>query len=260
MTVSSGQTMPTAFLGHGNPMNAITTTRYTEAWRRFAASCPRPRAILVVSAHWYIERTALTAMSEPPTIHDFGGFPKELFAVRYPAPGDPELAAGIAASLGLDERALDKRWGLDHGSWSLLVHLYPDADIPVLQLAIDATKTAADHWELGRRLSALRDAGILVLGSGNIVHNLGRMSLPSEKPPEWSVRFDTYIQRALESGDRDALVGFERHPDARLAAPTPEHYLPLLYIAALRRPSDSLATLIDGYDLGTISMRSIVIG
>jgi 4,5-DOPA dioxygenase extradiol len=260
MTISSERVMPAAFFGHGSPMNALAANRFTRAWRDFPGSLPRPRAILVISAHWYIERTALTAMPNPPTIHDFGGFPKALFDARYDAPGDPALAAQIAAMLDLNATALDQRWGLDHGAWSVLVHLYPEADIPVLQLAIDATKPAAYHWELGTRLGALRDAGILVLGSGNIVHNLARVSFRDEAPPEWSVRFDAYIERALAREDRDALVGYEQHPDARLAAPDPDHFLPLLYIAALRRPSDRLTTIVDGFDLGSISMRSISIG
>lgn len=260
MTISSERAMPAAFFGHGTPMNALATNRYTQAWRDVAGSLPRPRAILVVSAHWYIERTALTAMPHPPTIHDFGGFPKALFDMRYDAPGDPALAAQIAAMLGLAATALDQRWGLDHGAWSVLVHLFPQADIPVLQLAIDATKPAAFHWDLGTRLGALRDAGILVLGSGNIVHNLARVSFRDEAPPEWSVRFDAYIARALESNDRDALIGYERHPDARLAVPQADHFLPLLYIAALRRPGEPLTTLVDGFDMGSISMRSLSIG
>jgi 4,5-DOPA dioxygenase extradiol len=252
--------MPAVFVGHGNPMNAITDNRYGRAWRAMAEAIPRPRAILAVSAHWYIEGTAVTAMAEPRTIHDFGGFPRELFEVRYPAPGSPGVAAEVAESLAPLPIGLDEDWGLDHGSWSVLVHAYPDATIPVVQLAIDMMKPPRFHLELGAKLAPLRDRGILILGSGNAVHNLFRINFDAAQPYEWTMRFDEHVQRALEARDDAALVHYERHPDGHLAVPTPEHYLPLLYIAGLRRDDDALSVICEGFEAASLSMRSVRIG
>jgi 4,5-DOPA dioxygenase extradiol len=249
--------MPALFLGHGNPMNAVRKTRWSEAWRAIGPSLPRPRAILSVSAHWYVPGLALTAQRIPPTIHDFGGFPEELFQVDYPAPGDPALAARVRQLL--PEAGLDETWGLDHGTWSVLVHLFPKADVPVVQLSLDRTKTAADHRALGQRLAPLRDEGILVLGSGNVVHNLHAYAWgePSAQPYDWAVSFDRRVRDALIARDEETLASFEKPGEA---VPTPDHYLPLLYVAALRGKDDPVTFPVEGFDGGSISMLAVRIG
>jgi len=255
--------MPAVFFGHGNPMNAVEHNRYTEAWRLFGQNLPqKPRAVLAISAHWYINATAVLATPLPKTIHDFYGFPKQLYDVEYPARGDPELAAAVQDLVAPVWVGLDRdSWGLDHGTWSVLVHVFPEADVPIIQLSLDATKPASYHLDLGRRLGALRDAGVLILGSGNIVHNLGLVNFqPSEQAYDWATRFDADVQRYLADGQDDALVDYHRHPDGDLAVPTPDHYLPLLYIAGLRRTDDALAVLVDGVDLGSISMTAVTLG
>jgi 4,5-DOPA dioxygenase extradiol len=254
--------MPAAFFGHGSPMNAIETNRYTETWRAFGAQIPRPRAILVVSAHWYINASAVTAMPQPKTIHDFYGFPDELFAVEYPAPGDPELAQEIAELvhptwIGSD---LDS-WGIDHGTWSILVHMFPDADIPVVQLSIDATKSFDDHVDLGAKLAPLRESGVLILGSGNVVHNLRRID-PSKPDAafDWAARFDD-AAKAIMTGAAADVTGLAGHPDFANAVPTPDHFIPLLYIAGLASAAGANAELlIDGYAMGSLSMTSYSVG
>lgn len=252
--------MPVLFIGHGSPMNAIEHTRYSQAWRALGERIPRPRAMLVVSAHWYTKGVAVTAMAWPRTIHDFYGFPPELYAVRYPAPGDQLLATRIAALLAPQAVVLDETWGLDHGTWSVLVHLFPDADVPVIQLSIDAQQPAAFHWSLGASLAPLRDEGVLMLGSGNIVHNLRMADFGMDRGYDWAVGFDGYVRDALESNDREALVHYERHPGGPLAVPTPDHYLPMLYAAALRRSDEAVTTIVDGLEAGALSMRSLRIG
>jgi len=252
--------MPVAFIGHGSPMNALEHSAYTRAWTAFAQTVPPPRAIVAISAHWDVPGGGVTGNDQPPTIHDFGGFPRALFEMTYAAPGDPELARSIAARLGLAADRVTSTWGLDHGTWSVLVHMYPAADVPVVQVAVDTARGAAYHWELGERLNDLRDAGVFVVGSGNIVHNLGALRFGATEPEPWNARFDADIAAALERGDRETLVNYERHPDAALAAPDAEHFVPVVAIAGLRRPGDAYRTIVSGAELGSISMRSFALG
>src|SRR4029077_4993882 len=246
--------MPAVYVGHGSPMNAISDTPFRRAWKTLGEVLPRPRAIAMVSAHWFVPGTAVTAMAQPRTIHDFGGFPKALFDVRYPAPGDPALAAQIADLLAPTSVQLDTTWGLDHGSWSVLVHAYPKAEIPVVQISIDSTQPAAYHLELGRRRAPLRAQGWLVIACGNIVHNLEKIDFQASEPYDWTVRFDLHIKPALEARDDFALIAYQDHPDARLAAPDEDHYFPWLYAAGMRDDHDQLDFFVEGYDAGSISM------
>lgn len=249
------------FFGHGSPMNTLDHNQYTEAWRRIGESIPKPKAVLCVSAHWYTEGTAVTAMSRPKTIHDFYGFPQALFDVQYPAPGEPKLASRVRELLAPLDVGLDESRGLDHGAWSVLKHAYPEADVPVLQLSIDGTQPPQFHYETGRRLAPLRDEGILVAGSGNVVHNLRLMQRGGGQGFDWAVRFNERIREALAARDHRTLVDFGKlGEDARLSVPTPEHYLPLLYVAALQSEDESMAFPVDGYDLGSISMLTAVAG
>ncbi|HPX35199.1 MAG TPA: 4,5-DOPA dioxygenase extradiol [Mycobacterium sp.] len=255
--------MPAAFIGHGSPMNALESNRHTEAWRAFGAAVGRPRAILVVSAHWYINATAVTAMPRPRTIHDFYGFPDELFDVQYPAPGLPELAGEIAdlvepTWVGAD---LDS-WGIDHGTWSVLVHAFPDASIPVVQLAINADESLDYHLQLGARLAALRERGVLILGSGNVVHNLRAMNWSqSDGAFDWAQRFDDATRAQLLT-DPAAAARLRDDPDFAAAAPTPDHFIPLLYFAGLAAaaPADSVGVITDGCAYGSISMTAYSLG
>lgn len=256
--------MPAVFFGHGSPMNALGGP-HAAAWRELGATLPRPEAILMVSAHWETRgATAVTAMPDPPTIHDFGGFPQALFDMRYPVPGSPELAARLRELSGLEGVVPDESWGLDHGTWSMLVHAYPDADIPVVQLSVDQALTARGHYELGRRLAPLREEGVLVAGSGDIVHNLRAMRRDgSSAPYDWAVRFDTAVKQALSDGDHERLLDLADPAgaggeDARLAAD--EHFLPLLYIAALQRPGEPVRFFNEAIDAGSISMTGVVVG
>ena len=252
--------MPVVFFGHGSPMNTLARNAYTEAWRKIGEAIPAPKAIVCVSAHWYTEGTAVTAMSLPRTIHDFYGFPQALFDVRYPAPGKPELAGRLRDLLAPVDVALDDSWGLDHGTWSVLKHAYPAADVPVVQVSIDGTQPPRFHYDIARRLAPLRDEGILVAGSGNVVHNL-RLMRPGAQAFDWAVRFNESIREALAARDHATLVEFEKlGADARLSVPTPEHYLPLLYVAGLQREDESMTFPVDGYDLGSVSMLSAVAG
>ncbi len=255
--------MPAIFFGHGNPMNAISTNVYTEAWTRIGRSIPRPKAILCVSAHWYIPGVAVTAMERPRTIHDFGGFPPELFAVQYPAPGSPELAERVNELLGADVILDTDHWGLDHGSWSVLCHVFPDADVPVVQLSIDETRPSQWHYDFAKELAPLRDEGILVCGSGNIVHNLEAFAWgnQSRDPFDWALRFGQRARELIVARDHPLLAGYESMGrDALLSAPTPEHFLPLLYVLASQNADDKVTFPVEGFDGGSISMLSVMIG
>ena len=255
--------MPAIFFGHGNPMNALISNNYTEGWAAIGAEIPRPRAVLCVSAHWYLPGTAVTAMPAPRTIHDFGGFPRELYEIKYPAPGDPELAGRVQRLLEPVFVGLDTRWGLDHGTWSVLCHVFPEADIPVVQLSIDETQPAIFHYEVGKRLAPLRDEGVLVVGSGNLVHNLHAYAWGRHRaePFDWAVRFEERARELLLAGDDGPLIDYETlGRDSMLSAPTPDHYLPLLYVIALRRDGEQVTFPVEGFDGGSISMLTVRIG
>ncbi len=254
--------MPAIFFGHGNPMNTLAHNAYTEAWRKLGASVPKPKAILAISAHWVTRGTAVTAMTRPKTIHDFGGFPQALYDIQYPAPGDPGLARRVRERLAPVQVQMDESWGLDHGTWSVLAHAFPAADIPVVQLSMDGTKPARFHYELGRQLAPLRDEGVLIVGSGNVVHNLMLMQASEGgRPFDWAKRFNEQVRAALSARDHLTLVNYDRlGEDARLSVPTNEHYLPLLYIAALQSDAESVAFPVDGYEAGSLGMLSVMIG
>jgi 4,5-DOPA dioxygenase extradiol len=255
--------MPVIFFGHGNPMNALQRNAYTEGWAAIGASLPRPRAILAISAHWFMPGTAVTAMATPRTIHDFGGFPPELHRFAYTAPGDPQLAREVAELLAPTPVALDTEWGLDHGTWSVLAHVFPDADVPVVQLRIDETMPSAFHYDLAKLLAPLRYDDVLIIGSGNVVHNLHTYAWgghPAE-PFEWAVRFERTVHDLIVAVDHAPLAHYENlGSDAMLSVPTPEHFLPLLYVTALQQHDDDLTFPVKGIDGGSISMLCVRIG
>ena len=258
----ASERMPAAFIGHGNPMNTLADNRFTAAWRALGAALPRPRAVLCISAHWFVHGTAVTAMPQPRVIHDFFGFPPELFAFDYPAPGSPEVAHEVVevmqpAFVGLDEDS----WGIDHGTWSVLAHVFPKADIPVLQLSLHAGQDFNYHFDLGRRLAPLRERGIFIVGSGNVVHNLGRIEW---KRPDsvnaWGERFDAQV-REIMTTDPSRLGEVVRHPDYAASVPTAEHFLPLAYLAGLCSAANEPATVfVEGGTLGSITMTGYVLG
>ncbi|MBS0379649.1 MAG: 4,5-DOPA dioxygenase extradiol [Proteobacteria bacterium] len=256
--------MPALFVGHGSPMNALGSNEWTRAWRALGESLPRPRAILSISAHWYIGGTALTAMPRPRTIHDFGGFPKALHEVQYPAPGDPGLAVDVKRLLDPLEVSLDEdSWGLDHGTWSVLVHLYPRADVPVVQLAIDARREPRFHYDLGSRLRELRARGILVLGSGDVVHNLRTYTWGERSTAaySWATHFEALVRAHLDAGQHDPLIEYSGLGDeARAAVPTPDHYLPLLYVMGASVPGERVSYPVVGFDGGSVSMLAVQFG
>ena len=255
--------LPAVFFGHGNPMNALASNGYTEAWRRIGEETPRPKAVLAISAHWFVPETGVTLMSAPRTIHDFGGFPAELYQVQYPAPGDPELARRVQQLLAPLPVRLDESWGLDHGTWSVLRHVYPAADVPVVQLSIDRRAPASFHFELGRRLAPLREEGILIAGSGNLVHNLRAYDWDGERrgPYDWAARFELEARAMMQAGDFQPLVEYEKlGSDAAQSIPTPDHYLPLLYVLATRQSEDQIAFPVEGVDGGSVSMLAARVG
>lgn len=255
--------LPTVFFGHGNPMNALAHNGYTEAWQRIGAGMPRPKAILSISAHWYVSETGVTVTTTPRTIHDFGGFPPELYQVQYPAPGDPALARRVQQLLAPLDVKLDNSWGLDHGTWSVLRHVYPAADIPIVQLSIDETKPASFHFEIGKKLAALREEGVLIVGSGNLVHNLHTYAwgLHASDPYDWAVRFESNAKDIMLAGQYKSLINYDMlGRDAALSIPTLDHYLPLLYVLAARQSDERICFPVEGVDGGSISMLSVQIG
>ncbi len=255
--------LPTIFFGHGNPMNAVSINRYTEAWQRMGQETPKPKSILSISAHWFVPGTGVTISTAPRTIHDFGGFPRELYQVQYHAPGDAALARRVQKLLSPLEVTLDPAWGLDHGAWSVLRHVYPAADIPVVQLSIDETKPASFHFEIGEKLAPLRDEGVLIIGSGNLVHNLHTYAWGRHPrdPYDWAVRFEKAAKKMMVAGDFKPLVNYETlGTDAALSIPTPDHYLPLLYVLAAGQKGESIRFPVEGVDGGSISMLAVQIG
>lgn len=257
--------MPVLFLGHGSPMNAIEDNEFSKGWRMTAQALPKPRVILCVSAHWETRGTFVTAMEKPKTIHDFGGFPKALFDVQYPAPGSPEWAAETKKTVTGTEVGLDEQWGLDHGCWSVLKHMYPDADVPVLQLSLDYGQPASYHYALARQLSVLRNKGVLIVGSGNMVHNLRMVAWDKMDQPEygydWALQAGEIMKKRILDNDFSALVNYTAlGKDVQLAVPTPEHYLPLLYTLALKESREELSLFNDKTLMGSIAMTSIKIG
>lgn len=259
-SASSSGPMPALFVGHGSPMNAIQDSPFRRGWQEVAGRLPRPKAILCVSAHWETEGVYVGSTAQPDTIHDFRGFPKALFEVKYPAPGSPELAHRVAELVESPRVHLDPQRGLDHGAWSVLTAMYPEADVPVLQLSLHTLQPGAWHYDLARQLQPLRDEGVLVMGSGNIVHNLRYWRPDMAEPYDWAARFDEDIAERIAEGHHEGMLGYETlGQDALLAIPTPEHYLPLVYVLALQREGEPVAFFNDQVS-SSISMRSVLIG
>ena len=254
-------TMPAAFIGHGSPMNTLETNRFTSVWQELGRTMPRPRAILAVSAHWFVNASAVTAMARPPVIHDFYGFPQALFDFDYPAPGSPELAREVAELVQPKFVGLDAdSWGIDHGTWSVLAHLFPNADVPVVQLSIHSGEDIRYHLELGASLSALRQRGVFIVCSGNVVHNLRRIDWGSpDRGYDWAARFDAQVKAVMTSRP-ERLGDIAAHADYALSVPTPEHFLPLAYLAGLCTQADQPAeVLVEGATMGSLTMTSYVL-
>jgi 4,5-DOPA dioxygenase extradiol len=255
--------LPAIFFGHGNPMNAVSDNSYTAGWRKIGEQTPRPKAILSISAHWFVPGTGVTISTAPKTIHDFGGFPRELYQVQYPAPGDPELARRVHKMLQPLPVSFDSSWGLDHGTWSVLKHVYPDADVPVVHLSIDETQPASFHFEIGRRLAPLRAEGVLIVGSGNLVHNLHAYAWGRHMPDpyDWAIRFEQEAKEMMVAGEYEPLIDYEKlGPEAKLSIPTPDHYLPLLYVLGARQAGEAISFPVEGVDGGSISMLTVQVG
>ena len=264
-SLPSSGLMPVLFLGHGSPMNALDDSQYVQGWKMVGLSVPNPKAILCISAHWETNGTYVTAMEHPRTIHDFGGFPRELFEVQYPAPGSPELAKEVVNLVTKNTVGPDEQWGLDHGCWSLLKVLYPKADIPVIQMSLDYSQPAQYHYDLGRELASLRKKGVLIIGSGNLVHNLGMVAWEKIEEAEygfdWALEADATMKKFIVAGDHRQLVDYKSQGKAfDLAIPTPEHFLPLLYILALQEEQDNVYIFNDKVVLGSLSMTCVKIG
>jgi 4,5-DOPA dioxygenase extradiol len=263
--LSSTEKMPVLFLGHGSPMNAIEENEFVAGFRNIAKTIPKPNAILCVSAHWETRGTLVTAMQNPPTIHDFGGFPKALFEVLYPAPGSPELAKETKSIITKTEVGLDEKWGLDHGAWSVIKHLYPNADVPVIQMSLDYYQTPQFHYELAKELASLRKKGVLIIGSGNMVHNLRMVAWDKLDADEfgydWALEASAKMKKFILSGDHKQLINYRSHGKSfDLAIPTPEHYLPLLYTLALKEENEAVSLFNDKAVAGSLTMTSVRIG
>jgi 4,5-DOPA dioxygenase extradiol len=257
-TLTNPKRVPALFIGHGNPMLSITDNLYREAWVALGKTLPRPKTILCISAHWETNGTQVCVAEKPETIHDFGGFPAQLFAQQYPAPGAPECAKIICDLFATGVITPTIHWGLDHGAWTILQSLFPAADVPVLQLSLDKNLDFAEHFALAQKLAGLREQGVMMIGSGNIVHNLSRLDFTGGVY-DWAVSFDDYVKSALETANDALLIKIELAGDsAKLAVPTVEHYLPLLYIAAMRHADDNFKFFNESFDLGALSMRSII--
>jgi 4,5-DOPA dioxygenase extradiol len=265
-SIQSSDLMPVLFIGHGNPMNAIEDNVFSRTWRDVGKKLPKPQAIVCISAHWETWGTSVTAMHNPRTIHDFGGFPQALYEAQYSASGNAQLAVMIKEAVKTTEIGLNEDWGLDHGCWSVLIQMFPDADIPVVQVSLDYTQPASFHYTLGKELAFLRSEGILILGSGNMVHNLRRMAMVSDdfNQPfafDWAMEASKTLKQLILKEDFDALVDYQSiSEEMLLAAPTPEHYLPLLYSLAVKQPGDSIALFNDEILAGSVGMTSLVIG
>lgn len=256
--------LPFFFVGHGSPMNGIEENDYSNYWKALGTILPKPKAILCISAHWLTTGTFVTAMETPPTIHDFGGFPKELFEVNYPAPGNPELAKEIKNLIKTTSVGLDHEWGLDHGCWSIVRHMYPDADIPVLQLSIDYSQPAQYHYDLAKQLASLRKKGVLILGSGNMVHNLGMVAwdrLTESFGFDWTLEMNDLLKQKITNADHRSLINYDQlHSAAKLAIPTPDHYYPLIYTLGLQEVNDSITFFNDQAVAGSLTMTSVQFG
>jgi 4,5-DOPA dioxygenase extradiol len=264
-TLSSTELMPVLFLGHGSPMNAIEENEFVAGFRNVAKTIPKPSAILCISAHWETKGTFVTAMQNPPTIHDFGGFPKALFDVQFPAPGSPELANETKSIVTKTEVGLDEKWGLDHGAWSVIKHLYPNADVPVIQMSLDYYQTPQYHYELAKELASLRKKGVLIIGSGNMVHNLRMVAWDKLNVAgygfDWAIEASEKMKKYILNGDHQQLINFRSHGKPfELAIPTPEHYLPLLYAMALKEENEAVSLFNDKAVAGSLTMTSVKIG
>lgn len=256
--------MPVLFVGHGSPMNAIEENEFTLYWKKLASEIEKPKAVLCISAHWLTRGTFVTAMNHPKTIHDFGGFPQALFDVNYPAPGNPELAEETAKLITSTSVGLDHEWGLDHGTWSIVKNMYPNAEIPVLQLSIDYSQPAQYHYDLAKQLGALRKKGVLIIGSGNMVHNLGMVAwdkLNESFGFDWAIEMNTIFKKKIEENDHTALIQYEKLSSAaKLAVPTPDHYYPLIYTLGLKEEKDSISFFNDKPVAGSLTMTSVKFG
>jgi 4,5-DOPA dioxygenase extradiol len=257
--------MPVLFVGHGSPMNAIEENEFVEGWRNLGKTLPRPKAILCVSAHWETKGTFVTAVTKPQTIHDFGGFPKALFDVQYPAPGSPELAHETKRIITKTTVGLDEKWGLDHGAWSVIRKIYPEADVPVIEMSMDYSQGPQYHYELGKQLAALRNKGVLIIGSGNIVHNLRMVAWDKMNEPEygfdWAIQANEKFKQLIQSGNHKELINYSAlGREVQLAVPTPDHYLPLLYALALKEEEESISFFNDKPVMGSLTMTSVKIG
>ena len=261
--MSSTEKMPVLFLGHGSPMNAIEENEFVQGFRKISTQIPKPSAILCISAHWETRGTFVTAMEHPATIHDFGGFPKELFDVHYPAPGNPELALQTQLLIDKADVKPDYKWGLDHGAWSVIKHLYPDANIPVIQLSLDYGNSAQHHYELARQIKSLREKGVLIIGSGNMVHNLRKVAwdrLNETYGYDWALEANEKMKRFIMNGDHQSLINYtQQGREFQLSIPTPEHYLPLLYALALKDKNESVTLFNDKPVAGSLTMTSLKI-